>query len=117
MNGHEVATLEKQSIVVLCTCPDRGIAELIAETLVGERLAACVNILPEITSIYRWEGRQQHDRELLLVIKTAETLYAELEGRIRALHPYQVVEVIALPIRKGAADYLDWIHASVGTPP
>ena len=116
MNGHEVATLEKQSIVVLCTCPDQGVAELIAETLVVERLAACVNILPEITSIYRWEGRQQHDRELLLVIKTTEALYAELQERIRALHPYQIAEVIALPIVKGAADYLDWIHASVGEP-
>lgn len=109
--------MEKRAIVVLRTCPDRNIAEMSSETLVGERLAACVNILPDITWIYRWEGRQQHDRQLLLAVKTADAHYAELQERIHELHPYQVVKVIALPILKGAADYLDRIPASVGTTP
>ena len=99
-------------LLVLCTCPDRTAAERIAETVVGERLAACVNIVPGLTSIYRWEGQIQRDAEWLLLIKTRQAVYPPLEARIRELHPYQVPEVIALPIQVGAAAYLDWIAAS-----
>lgn len=101
-------------LIILCTCPDQTIAERIAETVVGERLAACVNIVPGLTSIYRWEGRIQHDAEWLLLIKTRQAVYSRLEARIRALHPYQVPEIIALPIQTGSAAYLDWIADNTG---
>ena len=103
-------------LIVLCTCPDLATAERIAETVVGERLAACVNIVPGLTSIYRWEGQIQRDAELLLLIKTRQEVYPLLEARIRELHPYQIPEIIALPIQIGSAAYLDWIAVQVGTP-
>jgi len=92
------------------------VAERIAATVVGERLAACVNIVPGLTSIYRWEGQVQRDAELLLLIKTRQAIYPLLESRIRALHPYQVPEIIALPIQAGSAAYLNWIAANTGAP-
>ena len=103
-------------LIILCTCPDRITAERIAETVVSERLAACVNIVPGLTSIYRWEGQVQRDAELLLLIKTRQAIYPLLESRIRALHPYQVPEIIALPIQAGSAAYLNWIAANTGAP-
>ena len=99
-------------LIILCTCPDRTTAERIAETVVSERLAACVNIVPGLISIYRWQGAVQRDSELLLILKTASTLYPRLEARLRELHPYQVPEIIALPIQAGLPAYLDWIAAS-----
>jgi len=103
-------------LIILCTCPDLATAERIAETVVGERLAACVNIVPGLTSIYYWEGQIQRDAELLLLIKTRQEIYPLLEARIRQLHPYQIPEIIALPIQTGAAAYLDWIAANTGAP-
>ncbi len=103
-------------LIILCTCPDPATAERIAETVVGERLAACVNIVPGLTSIYRWEGQMQRDSELLLLIKTRQAVYPLLEARIRELHPYQVPEIVALSIRTGSAAYLDWIADHTGTP-
>lgn len=101
-------------LIILCTCPDRTTAERIAETVVSERLAACVNIVPGLTSIYRWEGQIQREVELLLLIKTRQEIYSLLEARIRELHPYQVPEIIALPIQTGSVAYLDWIADSTG---
>ena len=103
-------------LIILCTCPDLATAERIAETVVGERLAACVNIVPGLTSIYYWEGQIQRDAELLLLIKTRQEIYPLLEARIRQLHPYQIPEIIALPIQTGAAAYLDWIAHNSGAP-
>ena len=103
-------------LIILCTCPDLATAERVAETVVGERLAACVNIAPGLTSIYRWEGQIQRDAELLLLIKTRQEVYPLLEARIRELHPYQIPEIIALPIQTGSAAYLDWIAANTGAP-
>lgn len=103
-------------LLVFCTCPDVATAERIAEIVVSERLAACVNIMPGLTSIYRWQGQVQRDFETMLLIKTREAVYALLEMRIRELHPYQVPEVIALPIGTGSTAYLDWITASTGAP-
>jgi periplasmic divalent cation tolerance protein len=103
-------------LIIFCTCPDVATAEHIAETVVGERLAACVNIVPGLTSIYRWEGQIQRDAELLLLIKTRQAFYPLLEARIRELHPYQVPEIIALPIQAGSAAYLDWIAHNTGAP-
>lgn len=108
--------MSQSPLIILCTCPDPAIAERIAETLVDERLAACVNIAPGLTSIYRWEGRMQRDAELLLLIKTRQAVYSLLEARIRELHPYQIPEIIALPIQTGLAAYLDWIVDHTGAP-
>jgi periplasmic divalent cation tolerance protein len=93
----------------LVTVPNREEGERIAEILVGERLAACVNIVGPLRSIYRWEGAVCRDDEYLLVIKTTQARYADLEARIHATHPYQLPEVIALPIVAGAAAYLRWL--------
>ncbi|MDG4552352.1 MAG: divalent-cation tolerance protein CutA [Candidatus Contendobacter sp.] len=101
-------------LIILCTCPDLATAERIAETVVGERLAACVNIVPGLTSIYRWENRAQRDTELLLLIKTHQAVYSSLEARIRELHPYRIPEIVALPIQTGSAAYLNWIADCTG---
>lgn len=108
--------MDSQPLVIYCTCPDLTVAERIAATVVGERLAACVNIVPGLTSIYRWDGQVHRDAELLLLIKTRQATYPLLESRIRALHPYQVPEIIALPIQAGSAAYLNWIAANTGAP-
>lgn len=95
--------------LVLSTCPDEATARQIAETLVEEHLAACVNLLPGITSIYRWEGQIQHDAEVLVLIKTTAERVSALIARVRDLHPYQVPEIIAVPIQEGLPDYLSWV--------
>lgn len=106
--------MESQALVVYCTCPDQAVAERIAEAVVSERLAACVNLIPGLASIYRWEGQIQHDAELLLIIKTRRLVYLQLEARIIELHPYQIPEIIALPVQAGSAAYLDWIATNTG---
>jgi periplasmic divalent cation tolerance protein len=95
-------------LLVMSTCPDPASAQQIAETLVRERLAACVNRAP-VHSVFRWKGEVAAEGEQLLVIKTTADRYDELELRLRALHPYKVPEIIALPIVAGAPGYLDWI--------
>ncbi len=112
-NIDEARSDDGATCVVLCTCPDQTAAMRVATTIVERRLAACVNRVPGIESIYRWEGRVEHDREELLVVKTTEARYAELEACIREVHPYDVPEVIALPIERGSSDYLAWIGESV----
>ena len=102
-------------LIVLCTVPDEDTAEDIAGTLVSEKLAACVNIVPGITSVYRWKGAVERDRELLLLIKSEQGTYPALEARVRALHPYELPEVIAVPIGNGLPEYLDWITNSLKT--
>lgn len=102
--------------IVLCTVPDRESAEQIAGALVSESLAACVNIVAGITSVYRWKDAVEHDPELLLIIKTGEAQFAALQNRIRELHPYELPEVLAVPIRDGLPAYLDWMTTSIATP-
>lgn len=97
-------------IIVLVTTGAEEEAEKIARTLVEERLVACVNIINPIRSIYRWEGKIQDDREWLLVIKTRQAHFAAVETRVKALHSYQVPEVIALPITAGSEPYLEWVR-------
>ena len=106
--------MESQALVVYCACPDQAVAERIAEAVVSERLAACVNLVPGVTSIYRWQGEIQRDAELLLMIKTRRAVYSQLEARISELHPYQVPEIIALPIQAGSAAYLAWMADNTG---
>jgi periplasmic divalent cation tolerance protein len=102
------------ALVVLVTVPNAETGERIAEALVAERLAACVNVLPEMRSIYHWKGAVERERELLLVMKTTRDGFEPLRARVVALHPYELPEVIALPVALGHAPYLQWIAASVG---
>jgi len=104
---------ENQCIVVLCTCPEGPPAARLAEALVAERLAACVNRLPGVVSIFRWEGQVQQDSETLLLIKTTQARLPALTERIRSLHPYELPEVVAVPVLGGLDEYLDWVRASV----
>lgn len=99
--------------IVLCTCPDMGTAEDIANRLVAEKLAACVNILPGLTSVYLWKGVVEKDAELLLVIKTTGNAYPALEAAIRAAHPYELPEIVCAPIIAGLPGYLKWIEDAV----
>jgi len=99
--------------LVLVTVPSREDGERIAEALVGDALAACVNLVGPIRSIYRWQGAVCRDDEHLLLIKTTAAGYAALEARVLALHSYENPEVIALPVEQGAAAYLEWIGKSV----
>ncbi len=95
--------------LVLCTCPDQDTAIGIGERLVEERLAACVNLLPGVTSVYRWQGKLQRDNENLLLIKTTGDRFEALSTRLRQLHPYDLPEIIAVPITDGLPDYLSWV--------
>ena len=95
--------------VVFCTCPDQETGVAIANTLVNDGLAACINIIPGLTSIYRWKGELQTGTEVLLMIKTPEALYAQVEAALQELHPYELPEIIAVPIEAGFTPYLDWI--------
>ncbi|MBS0194058.1 MAG: divalent-cation tolerance protein CutA [Proteobacteria bacterium] len=99
------------ALLVLCTCPDEASALSLAEALVGERLAACVNVLPRSRSVYRWEGRIERAEEVLMLIKTTATRFPALRARIVALHPYTLPEVLALEAMDGLAAYLGWIEA------
>ena len=106
---------EKSSepIVVLMTAASEPEATKIAEKLVTKKLAACVQILPEIKSIYVWKGHIQRDQELLLLAKTTRWNYAKLEAEVRAIHSYETPEIIALPIIIGSESYLNWLKESV----
>ena len=99
--------------MVLSTAPDADQARRIASVLVEERLAACVNVIPGLTSVYRWQGTVQQDAESLMLIKTTRSGYQRLEHRLRSLHPYELPEIIAVPITDGQADYLTWITENV----
>ncbi|MBU0498997.1 MAG: divalent-cation tolerance protein CutA [Gammaproteobacteria bacterium] len=99
--------------LVLCTCPDRKAAEEIATQLVDAGLAACINLLPGITSIYRWQGKIEHTQEVLLFIKTSHARLDELQKALVALHPYDVPEVIILGIEQGHQPYLEWVEQCV----
>jgi len=105
--------LPADPIVVLTTCPDDGVAARIARDLVESGLAACVSRVGPVHSTYRWQGAIQDEPEVLLVIKTLGARYSELEMRLKSLHPYQVPEIIALPVSAGSVDYLRWLREAV----
>lgn len=98
------------TLLCLCTCPDAASAQELAETLVGERLAACVNRLPGVLSTYRWQREVHTDGEELLLIKTTAERFEALKTRLLELHPYELPELIALPVELGHAAYLDWVR-------
>ncbi len=100
-------------IVVLTTSKDNEEARRIANTLVEARLAACVNILPGVTSVYRWKDAVETGDELLLVIKTSRALLAEVRAAIERIHSYELPEIIALPIVDGSDAYLNWLAGSL----
>ena len=98
-----------EAIVVMMTAASPDEASRIAEMLVGARLAACVQILTEIESVYRWQGEVKREKEILLLAKTVRSRFAELENKVRALHSYETPEIIALPITAASEPYLKWL--------
>jgi periplasmic divalent cation tolerance protein len=101
---------EPEVRVVFITAPNVESAETLAQTLVGERLAACVNVVPEIRSFYRWEGEVQNDPEVLLIVKTRADRCTALAARVKELHPYDLPEVLELSAASGSRTYLDWVR-------
>ncbi len=109
-----LAGMPFQPLLVFCTCPDHDTALRIAKALVDQQLAACVNVVPGLTSVYRWQGQRETAQEVLLLIKTRQAVYPELEAALLALHPYELPEIIAVPIAAGLPAYLSWIETSTG---
>ena len=97
------------TLVVLTNLPDRGAALQLARVLVERRLAACVNVLAECTSVYRWRGTIESAAEVPVLIKTRVGLYPDVEAAILAQHPYELPEIVAVPVTYGLAGYLDWV--------
>ena len=102
-----------EALLVLTTCPDEAVAERLARQLVEAGLAACVSRMPGLRSTYRWQGRVEDEPEVLLLIKTVATRFQELEMRLKSLHPYEVPEIIAVPIVRGSSDYLSWLGTAL----
>ncbi|GGA47805.1 divalent-cation tolerance protein CutA [Dyella nitratireducens] len=99
-------------LLCYCTCPHAASAQHLADALVGESLAACVNRIPGIHSTYRWKGKVTTDVEELLLIKTTVERFEALKQRLLALHPYELPELIAVPVERGHTAYLDWVRAA-----
>jgi periplasmic divalent cation tolerance protein len=105
--------MTSDALLVLTTCPDEPTADRIARELVEAGLAGCVSRMPGIRSTYRWKGQLEDEPEVLLLIKTLAPLYGELEMRLKSLHPYEVPEIIAVPITSGSSDYLSWLRTAL----
>ena len=97
------------AFLVLTNLPDRAAAERLADAVIEKKLAACVNILAPCRSVYRWKGAVQHDEEHPLLIKTTAERYPQLEKALREGHPYELPEIIAVPIERGLPAYLEWV--------
>ncbi|HLX79384.1 MAG TPA: divalent-cation tolerance protein CutA [Burkholderiales bacterium] len=104
------------TLLVLTNLPDRAAAERLADSLIEQRVAACINILAPCLSVFRWKNDVQHDEEIPMLIKTTVDRYPALEAAIRARHPYELPEIIAVPIERGLAAYLDWVAAESVAP-
>ena len=100
--------------IAMVTCPDEETAERISEVILQKRLGACVNVMPGITSRYWWKGKIEKDSEVLMLIKTKEALLEKIEETVKEHHPYDVPEVIAVPIAFGSSEYLNWIDSETG---
>lgn len=101
-------------IIVFVSCESKEQAEKIAQAVVTEKLAACVNVLPGIRSCYVWAGKLTWSEELLLVIKTTRGRFGQLQNRVKVLHSYEVPEIVSVSIDEASQPYLDWIDTSVG---
>jgi len=112
-----MADQKSSAIVVLMTAASREEAARLAEMLVGARLAACVQIMPEMESIYHWQGSIHRDPEVLLLAKTTQANFDELEREVRALHSYETPEIVALPVTSVSAPYLEWLTTTVKPQP
>src|SRR5262245_20834973 len=110
----ECNSMTDQVIVALSTCPDEATARLLAASFVSQRLASCVDRVTGIASTYFWDGRLQDDAEILLIIKTTTSRLPELEARLQALHPYELPELLVLPVLGGNERYLQWVRTGVG---
>ena len=99
--------------ILLCSCPDQEIAKSIAQQLIILKQAACINILPGILSIYAWQGEIEHANEHLLLIKTRKDKYQLIEETITTMHPYELPEIISVPIENGLTTYLQWVDQSL----
>ncbi len=104
-----MSDLPASVLIVHCTCPDATTADALAQALVTERLAACVNVLPAVRSTYRWQGQVERDDEVLMLIKTTRGRLDALVARIQAMHPAELPEVLAVEAVAGLAPYLDWV--------
>ena len=104
------------ALLVITNLPDRAAAEKLADALIRQRVAACVNILAPCRSVYRWKAEVQHDEEHPVLIKTTLDRYAALEAAIRAMHPYELPEIVAVPIERGLPAYLDWVATETTLP-
>ena len=103
---------EVKHLLVLNTCPGSISAKKIAQDLIAEKLAACVNVVPGVQSYFRWTNKVDNANEYMLVIKTTTEAYDALEKRLKMLHPYELPEIIAVPIHTGLSEYLDWISTN-----
>ena len=99
------------TLLILCNCPDEEVANRIALAVLESGLAACVNILPRVQSLYRWQGKIESATEIPLLIKSTAANYPALEAAIQKLHPYDIPEIIALPVERGLPAYLNWVAA------
>lgn len=99
-------------IIVLNTCDSAEVASSIADSLVSKQLAACVNIVNGVESVYQWQGKIEHDKEILLIIKTKKSLFIQVQNAIQEIHNYELPEIIAVPIDIGETNYLNWIKSA-----
>ena len=102
-----------EAIAVFVTTADSAEAYRLAEMLISQHLAACVQILPEMKSVYRWQGKIERQKEILLIAKTTQAKFEALEREVRAIHSYETPEIVALPLTAGSAAYLKWLRSSV----
>ena len=108
-----MSTTPHEVIVVFITAPGREEAGQLADMLVSKQLAACVQIMPAMESVYRWQGKIERQKEVLLIAKTIKSRFDELESNVRALHSYETPEIVAIPLIAGSRRYLEWLNASV----
>lgn len=108
-----VKYMKNKVIIVLCTCPDEEAGRRLATELVNSGLAACVNLSPGLTSVYRWEGKTEAAEECLMIIKSTDRAFDRLRDRIVEGHPYELPEIVAVPVTHGLPAYLDWVSGSV----
>ena len=106
---------QEELLVVLVSAPTKADATVLADALVGQHLAACVSIVPGMTSVYNWKGQRESSEEVLLVIKTRAELFTDLERTVRATHPYDVPEIVGIPASRVASAYLEWVAAETNT--